>query len=104
MTGWTHTPFTFTGATDEELFLVCLADNAPERFIEKEDGWEMFRIEGTLDFSLVGILAKITTVLADRNIGLFAISACNTGYVPVKHVQLHQSLDALTQAGHDMTC
>ena len=33
-----------------------------------------YRIEGVLDFSLIGILAKISTCLAENGIGIFAIS------------------------------
>ena len=38
------------------------------------DGWKAFRIQGVLDFSLIGILAKIATVLADNGISIFAVS------------------------------
>lgn len=47
----------FIGRTDEELSLVCETKDAPAATVEREDGWRGFRIEGVLDFSLIGILS-----------------------------------------------
>ena len=49
-----------------------------------DDGWKMMRIQGVLDFSLIGILSKISAVLADNKIGIFAVSTFNTDYILVK--------------------
>ena len=67
-------PFVFTGRTDEEKSLVCPADIIPENVIVRDDGWRAFRICGVLDFSLIGILSRITRILAENKIGIFAIS------------------------------
>ena len=45
--------FYFIGKTDEELSLVCRTEDVPERTVDREDGWKGFRIQGTLDFSLM---------------------------------------------------
>ena len=74
-------PYTFTGATDEELSLVCPVDAVPDNTTERDDGWKAFRIVGILDFSLIGILSKISAVLADNGVGIFAISTYNTDYI-----------------------
>ena len=76
--------FCFTGKTDEEKSLVCLTEDMPDNTIEREDGWKAFRIEGILDFSLIGILSKISVLLAENEIGIFAISTYNTDYILVK--------------------
>ena len=65
-----------------------------------EDGWRAFRIEGQLDFSLVGILAPIATVLAEAKVGIFAVSTYNTDYVLVKEAQFAQAMDMLAEAGY----
>lgn len=57
------TPFMFISSTDEEKSLVCPIDKVPVNTVERDDGWKAFRIEGTLDFSLIGILADISKVL-----------------------------------------
>ena len=57
-------PFVFTGSTDAEKSLVCPTSRVPAATLAREDGWRAFRVEGQLDFSLVGILARISSVLA----------------------------------------
>ena len=76
--------FYFIGRTDEEISLVCRTECTPARTLEREDGWRGFRIEGTLDFSLIGILSPIAAILAENKIGIFAVSTYNTDYVLVK--------------------
>lgn len=93
-------PFVFTGRTDEEKSLVCPTEIVPENTAEREDGWRAFRICGVLDFSLIGILAGITQILADRKIGLFAISTYNTDYVLTKDENFESAVLALKAAGY----
>ncbi len=92
----------FIGKTDEELSLVCPTESAPKNAIAREDGWRAFRICGVLDFSLVGILAKISKVLANHDIGLFAVSTFNTDYILVKEDQLDYALQVLAEAGYQI--
>ena len=95
-------PFWFIGKTDEELSLVCETADVPSSVTAREDGWRAFRVEGVLDFSLVGILAKLTGILADHGIGLFAVSTYNTDYILVKRENLAPALEALEGAGYDI--
>ena len=62
--------YVFTGSTDEEKSLVCPISLVPNDTIEREDGWRAFRIEGVLDFSLIGILSKISSLLAANKMAL----------------------------------
>ena len=94
--------FCFIGKTDEELSLVCSSDHVPGNVSLSEDGWRAFRIEGILDFSLVGILAKITGLLAEAGIGIFAVSTYNTDYVLTKADCFERALAALAAAGYEV--
>ena len=94
------TEFFFIGKTDEEISLVCKTGDTPESTIEREDGWKGFRIQGVLDFSLIGILSKITGILADHKIGVFAVSTYNTDYILVKEENFELSLKVLESAGY----
>lgn len=94
--------FCFTGSTDQERSLVCRTESVPENVVAREDGWKLLRIEGVLDFSLIGILARITGLLADRGIPVFAISTFNTDYVLVKAEQLGGAANALRDAGYTL--
>lgn len=95
-------PFVFTGATDEEKSLVCPTALVPSNTTEREDGWKAFRIEGVLDFSLIGILSKISTLLAENGIGIFAISTFNTDYVLTKTKDFERAIKTLESAEYEI--
>ena len=95
-------PFTFTASTDEEQSLVCPVWFVPDNTVERDDGWRAFRIEAKLDFSLVGILAKISKVLADGGIGIFAISTYNTDYILTKSENFERAIGLLQSAGYSI--
>ena len=94
-------PFVFTGSTDAEKSLVCPTERVPAATLAREDGWRAFRIEGQLDFSLVGILARISSVLAAEKIGIFAVSTFDTDYILVKAENIGRALAALDRAGYE---
>ncbi len=94
--------FTFAGKTDEENSLVCKTEDVPQCTTEREDNWKAFRIEGVLNFSLIGILAKISQVLSDNKIGIFAVSTFNTDYIFVKSKDFESALSALKNAGYEI--
>ena len=92
--------FVFTGSTDEEKSLVCPSRLVPANTIERNDGWRAFRIMGVLEFSLIGILSKISTCLAENNIGIFAISTFNTDYILTKAENFEQAIKTLESKGY----
>lgn len=93
--------YCFVAKTDNEISLVCEYSSVPEKFIECENGWKAFRIEGVLEFSLIGILYKISEVLAKNNIGIFAVSTYNTDYIFVKEHNFHNAVEALEKEGYN---
>lgn len=92
--------FVFIGKTQDEASLVCRTESVPDNTTHRDDGWKMMRLQGILDFSLIGILSKISTVLAENKIGIFAISTFNTDYILVKKTNYTDALQALAQAGY----
>jgi len=90
----------FIGITDEEVSIVSATDKVPTDTIECEDGWRGFKIEGILDFSLVGILAKIASLLAEAGISIFAVSTYNTDYILVKADKYEASIETLREGGY----
>ena len=95
-------PFVFTGATDDEKSLVCPIALVPENALTVDKTWSVFRIEGVLDFSLIGILSKISSLLAENNIGIFAISTYNTDYILTKTTDFQSALRVLEEAGYQI--
>jgi len=77
-------PFTFFSRTDDEISLVCETRYVPEEALEAEHGWRCFKFSGILNFELVGIIAKISSLLAKNNIPVFVVSTYNTDYIFVK--------------------
>ena len=77
--------FYFIGKTDEEISLVCKTEDTPDKTTERDDGWRGFRIQGVLDFSLIGILSKLSGILAENHIGIFAVSTYICSMIHLKH-------------------
>ena len=92
--------FFFLSKTDEELSLVCRTEDAPGETAARDDGWKAFRIEGVLDFSLIGILSRLSGILASHGIGIFAVSTYNTDYILVKAEHFETALAALAAEGY----
>ena len=92
--------FFFIGKTDEEMSLVCKTNDVPKNTTERDDGWKGFRIQGVLDFSLIGILSKLSGILAENHIGIFALSTFNTDYILVKAENFEKALSVLSAEGY----
>ena len=92
--------FYFIGKTDEEISLVCKTEDTPSEIVERDDGWKGFRIQGTLDFSLIGIISKLSGILADHQIDIFAVSTYNTDYILVKKENFDRALQILASEGY----
>lgn len=92
--------FCFVSKTDEELSLVCSTNLVPKNVIECDNGWKAFRIQGVLEFSLIGILSRISTLLAENKIGIFAVSTYNTDYILTKEENFDKSIKVLEQNGY----
>ena len=80
--------------------MVCITENVPNNVIERDDNWKAFRIQGVLDFSLIEILSQISTLLAENQIGIFAISTYNTDYILTKKDNYNKELKVLSDAGY----
>ncbi len=92
--------FCFLGKTDEENSLVCITEDVPANTTERDDGWKAFRIQGPLDFSLVGVLSKLASLLAEQKIGIFAVSTYNTDYIFTKKEDYDRAVAVLLEAGY----
>ena len=95
--------YCFTGKTDEECSLVCITENVSGNATERDDGWKAFRIQGVLDFSLIGILAKLSTLMEENGIGIFAVSTYNTDYILIKKENFEKAMEILELAGYEIS-
>ena len=85
--------------TNSELSIVA-PSSAPITSPKSDSDWVMFVFEGTLDFSLTGILAGIAQPLAAVGVSIFAISTFDTDYVMVKQNQKGLAEATLIGAGY----
>lgn len=94
--------FLFYCRTDDETSIVCPSSDVPADHISiRDDGWRAFRVVGILDLSLIGVLSKITGILAGENIGVFVVSTFDTDYVLVRKDRMTDTVDALSAAGYE---
>lgn len=94
--------YSFIGKTDEEKSLVCVTSDVPPNVIQRDDGWKGFRVQGILDFSLIGILSKIAEILAKNSISIFVISTYNTDCVLIKKENYQKALDIIEHSGYEV--
>ncbi|MDV4149421.1 ACT domain-containing protein [Clostridium sp. AL.422] len=80
--------------TEDEVSIVCLQDKVKEE-IKCERDWKVLKIEGPLDFSLIGILARISTLMANNDISIFAISTYDTDYILIKEEMIDRAIAVL---------
>lgn len=92
--------YCFTAKTEEELSLLCPTSCVPLDCEAREDGFWGLKIEGILDFSLIGILAELTEILAKEKVGVFVVSTYNTDYIFLKQSEFERAANALRRAGH----
>lgn len=85
--------------TEDELSVI-LPDEARHSDWQAETGWRALRVDGTLDFSLTGIMASLADPLAAAGVSLFAISTYDTDYVLVRERDLKRAAAALAAEGH----
>ena len=62
-------------------------------------GWRAFRVQGTMELSLIGILAGISSILASEGINIFVVSTYDTDYILVKEDRMDKAAAALETGG-----
>lgn len=87
--------------TEDELSIVCTQNSIPDD-IQCEGNWRILKVEGPLDFSLVGILASISSLMAENGISIFAISTYDTDYILVKDKDLDKAIESLHNDKYDI--
>lgn len=92
--------YVFMSKTDEEISIICDKKLMPKDTIECDYDWKCFKIQGQLDFSLIGILSSILKILADNNISILAVSTYNTDYIFVKKQNIVLAKEVLTAQGY----
>ncbi len=88
--------------TEDEISVVMLQDKISSD-VKVEKDWRILKVEGTLDFSLIGILAKISGILAKNSISIFVISTFNTDYILVKEEKVEKAILVLSEEAYEIS-
>ncbi|KPH58277.1 amino acid-binding protein [Pseudoalteromonas porphyrae] len=89
----------FISKTVDELSIVCPTTFEIES-LDAENDWLALEVVGPLGFSLTGIMADISGVLAKASISIFALSTYDTDYVLVKRQRIQNAIAALKKDGY----
>lgn len=89
--------------TKDEISVVAAQNDLIFIDIECNKDWRIIKIEGPLDFSLVGIIAEITAIFKKKKISIFTLSTYNTDYFLIKQKDLDTGIQALIENDHKVT-
>ncbi len=96
------TGFRSVSRTEDELSVV-----APTQEITGMDivdrGWTAFKVHGPFAFDVTGVVAGLSTTIADAGIGIFVVSTYDTDYILVKSEHARKAADAWRSSGHEVT-
>ncbi len=85
--------------TANELSIVCEEEMVPnDAHVERNR--RLMQIEGTLAFTLTGVLASVALPLAKAELSIFAISTYDTDYLLIADEDLQKAAEMLEAAGH----
>ena len=85
--------------TADELSIVSLTGDVPDG-ANAEPGWRCLKVEGPLPFDMTGVLAALSTPLAEAGIPVFVVSTYETDYLLVKAKDLDRASSVLQVGGH----
>ena len=86
-------------AKNETTVIIEQSKYDEDDVIEIEKDWKILTFDMVLPFGIVGFLAKVSKVLADEKILIFAISAYSTDHILVKEKDLIRAEKKLKELG-----
>jgi hypothetical protein len=89
--------------TKDELSIISKQLDLTTEVPETNKDWRILKIQGPLDFSLIGIIAEISRILKEIKISIFTISTYDTDYIFLKNQDLNKAIDSLKANGHKIT-
>lgn len=92
----------FIARTSEEISLVCRSSCVPDDAEEVSPGWALLQVEGPLDFSMVGVISRISSALSDAGVSMFATSTFLTDYFLVRTPDVRKASASLASEGYEV--
>jgi hypothetical protein len=88
--------------TPDELSVVTEQSDTFKENIPGSKDWQVLKIIGPLDFSLIGVIADISNILKDARVPIFTISTYNTDYIFVKQKDMDVTIKALRDKNYNI--
>ena len=88
-------------ATADETSIVCAHAGVPRK-ARQEGPFVAFRVAGTLDFALTGVLHSLLAPLAEEQISVFAQSTFDTDWILVPAGDADRAAEAWRRSGHEV--
>ena len=92
--------FLSVSRTDAELSIILPTLGVPQG-IKVQHGFVCFRVAEALEFDVIGVIAKISSALANANVSLLSISTYNTDYFLVPMTARELAVATLIQDGYE---
>jgi uncharacterized protein len=89
--------------TKDELSVVAIQNESVPENIRFNKGWRIIKVDGPLDFSLVGIIADLSAIFKIKKIPIFVISTYDTDYILLKEKDFKAGIQALVENGHNVS-
>lgn len=64
--------------------------------------WSCLKLVGPFAFDETGVVASITTTIANADIGVFVVSTFDGDHILVKETDFHATVSALKGKGHSI--
>lgn len=87
--------------TATETSIVCAARSVPAKSVHQKP-FTAFAVDGTLDFSLTGVLVELLTPLAEEEISVFTLSTYDTDWILVPVADADRAAEAWRRRGHEV--
>ena len=87
--------------TPDELSIICRESLVPPE-VQVERGFRLLKVAGPLPFDAIGIIARLSSVLAEAQVSLIPVGTFDTDYLLVKEEDFGRAAEALRRAGHSV--
>lgn len=97
--------FSITKEKNNQITVVCDQNRLPAGFDGQTSmNWRCFRFTDQLDFNSIGIISRISRVLASNHIPIYTISTYNTDYILIPSRNLKKGFSILKESGYKIIC
>lgn len=97
-----HDKYSFLTKEDQNISLICTDRYCPSKTLGIQKNYRAIKIEGNLEFNSVGVIAKLSSLLALNDISILSVSTFTTEYIFVKNAKLSKAVDVLKANGYEL--